>query len=98
MSNAAFNNLRRPLYSTFLNWGRNTLGLVPFIAVGGALGGAPGVLIGQALGGVLFGIAGFWLAYRLVDRYEDGRSDPDKGFKFPLLRRRAEAPFGSPRS
>ncbi|MEL6859424.1 MAG: MATE family efflux transporter [Pseudomonadota bacterium] len=98
VSNAAFNNLRRPLFSTFLNWGKNTLGVVPFIAIGGALGGAPGVLIGQALGGVLFGIAGFWLAYRLVNRYEDGRSDPDKGFEFPLMRRRAESPFGSPRS
>ena len=98
VSNAAFNNLRRPLFSTFLNWGKNTLGVVPFIAIGGAVGGAPGVLIGQALGGVLFGIAGFWLAYRLVNRYEDGRADPDKGFEFPLMRRRAESPFGSPRS
>ena len=66
--------------------------------IGAALGGAPGVLIGQAVGGVLFGIAGFWLAYRLVGRYESGKSDPDKGLKFPLMRRRAEAPFNSPRS
>lgn len=98
VSNAAFNNLRRPLYSTFLNWAKNTLGVVPFIAVGASLGGAPGVLIGQAVGGVLFGIVAFWLAYRLVGRYEDGSSDPDKGMKFPLMRRRAEAPFNSPRS
>ncbi|MEL7041717.1 MAG: MATE family efflux transporter [Pseudomonadota bacterium] len=98
VSNAAFNNLRRPLFSTFLNWGKNTLGVVPFIAIGAAIGGAPGVLIGQALGGVLFGIVGFWLAYRLVDRYETGRSDPEKGFKVPLMRQRAEAPFNSPRT
>lgn len=98
VSNAAFNNLRRPLYSTFLNWAKNTLGVVPFIAVGASLGGAPGVIIGQAVGGVLFGIVAFWLAYRLVGRYEDGSSDPDKGMKFPLMRRRAEAPFNSPRS
>jgi len=98
VSNAAFNNLRRPLYSTFLNWGKNTLGVVPFIAVGASVGGAPGVLIGQSIGGVLFGIVGFWLAYRLVGQYENGDSDPDKGMKFPVLRRRAEAPFNSPRS
>lgn len=98
VSNAAFNNLRRPLFSTFLNWGKNTIGVVPFIYIGAELGDAPGVLIGQALGGVLFGILGFWLAYRLVGRYESGKSDPDKGMKFPLLRRRAEAPFNSPRS
>ncbi|MEM1148203.1 MAG: MATE family efflux transporter [Pseudomonadota bacterium] len=98
VSNAAFNNLRRPLFSTFLNWGKNTLGVVPFIAIGAAIGGAPGVLIGQALGGVLFGIVGFWLAYRLVDQYEQGRSDPEKGFKVALMRQRAEAPFNSPRT
>lgn len=98
VSNAAFNNLRRPLYSTFLNWGKNTIGVIPFVAVGAAIGGAPGVLIGQAVGGVLFGILGFWLAYRLVNRYESGKSDPDRGMKFPLLRQRAEAPFNSPRT
>lgn len=98
VSNAAFNNLRRPLFSTFLNWGKNTVGVVPFIAAGAAIGGAPGVLIGQAIGGVVFGIVGFWLAYRLVQRYESGKSDPDKGMSVPLLRRRAEAPFNSPRS
>ncbi|MEL6827171.1 MAG: MATE family efflux transporter [Pseudomonadota bacterium] len=98
VSNAAFNNLRRPLFSTFLNWGKNTIGVVPFITVGAALGGAPGVLIGQSVGGVVFGIVGFWLAYRLVNRFESGDSDPDKGMQVPLMRRRAEAPFNSPRS
>ena len=98
VSNAAFNNLRRPLFSTALNWGKNTLGVVPFIYIGAELGGASGVLIGQAVGGVVFGVLGFWLAYRLAGRYESGKSDPDKGFRFPLLRGRAEAPFNSPRS
>ncbi len=97
VSNAAFNNLRRPLFSTALNWGKNTLGVIPFVLVGAAWGGAPGVLIGQAIGGVLFGILGLWLAYRLVDAYESGGSDPDKGYRFPVMRKRAEAPFTSPR-
>ncbi len=97
ISNAAFNNLRRPLWSTLLNWGRNTLGVAPFAIGGASLFGAPGVLIGQAAGGVLFGTLGLWLAFRLVDAYEDGRADPDRGWRPPLMRARPEAPFSSPR-
>ena len=62
VANAAFNNLSHPFYSTWMNWGRHTLGTIPFVMLGGALLGAPGVLIGQAFGGVLFGL----LAYRLA--------------------------------
>ena len=53
----------------------------------------PFSLFPDAVGGVLFGRVGGWLAYRLVGRYESSKSDPDKGMKFPLMRRRAEAPF-----
>ena len=35
IANASFNNLKRPLWSTYLNWARNTLGVAPF-AIGGA--------------------------------------------------------------
>lgn len=58
IGNAAFNNLGRPLYSTLVNWGRNTVGTIPFVLAGSAWFGAPGVLLGQAFGGVVFaGIA-----------------------------------------
>jgi putative MATE family efflux protein len=97
ISNAAFNNLRRPLYSTALNWGKNTLGVLPFVIIGAQIGGAPGVLIGQAIGGVAFGCLGFWLAYRLVNKYEDGSADPDRGIKFPLMRRREDSGTTPPR-
>lgn len=86
IANAAFNNLKRPIWSSALNWGKNTIGVVPFVMVGAMLGGAPGVLIGQAVGGVFFGVLGLWLAYRLVARYETGLSDPDK----PSWRLRSE--------
>jgi len=66
ISNAAFNNLKRPLWSSMLNWGKNTIGVWPFVVLGAAWGGAPGVIIGQAIGGIFFGILGLWLAYRLV--------------------------------
>ena len=54
VSNAAFNNLGHPFYSTLTNWGRHTLGTIPLVMLFSAWMGAPGVLIGQAVGGVLF--------------------------------------------
>lgn len=66
VSNAAFNNLGRPFYSTWVNWGRHTLGTVPFVVVFGAWFGAAGVLIGQALGGVVFGALAVWMAGRVI--------------------------------
>ena len=57
VSNAAFNNLGRPFYATMLNWGRATLGTIPFVYVGKEWG-ADGILIAWGLGGVFFGIMG----------------------------------------
>ncbi|MEM1074054.1 MAG: MATE family efflux transporter [Pseudomonadota bacterium] len=65
VANATFNNLGHPFYSTFLNWGRNTVGMIPLVFVGSALFDAKGVLLGQALAGVIFGVLAWWLA-RLV--------------------------------
>ena len=66
VANAAFNNLGHPFYSTWVNWGRNTLGTIPFVALGALWYGAEGVLIGQAFGGVLFGLWAMWLGARVV--------------------------------
>lgn len=68
VSNAAFNNLGHPFYSTWLNWGRHTLGTIPLVFVGGYYFGAPGILIGQAVGGVIFGLTALWLAYRVIEK------------------------------
>ncbi|MEO0730379.1 MAG: MATE family efflux transporter, partial [Pseudomonadota bacterium] len=51
VSNAALNTLGRPTASTVLNWGRATLGTIPFVSIGGALAGADGVIIGWMVGG-----------------------------------------------
>jgi Na+-driven multidrug efflux pump len=68
VANAAFNNLGFPVLATIFNWGRATLGTIPFVAFGRAYG-PKGVLIGQALGCVLFGIlamaAAFFVTHRL---------------------------------
>ncbi|SOH94732.1 putative efflux protein, MATE family [Monaibacterium marinum] len=66
VGNAVFNNLGHPLWSACVNWGRNTLGTIPFVALGAMWYGASGVLIGQAVGGVVFGILSIWLGYRLT--------------------------------
>ena len=70
VANAAFNNLGFVLYSTALNWGRATLGVVPFIWLGGHYFGARGVLGGYGLGVVLFGVAGVVMCFRVLDQLE----------------------------
>lgn len=70
VANAAFNNLGFAFYSTALNWGRATLGVAPFIALGGQWHGALGVLAGYGLGVVGFGVAGMWLCRRVIHRLE----------------------------
>lgn len=69
ISNAACNNLGKPFQSTLLNWGRHTLGTVPFAFWFAGYWGAEGVLIGQGVGGVLFGILSLWLAFRVIDTH-----------------------------
>lgn len=61
IANASFNNLDRASWSSWTNWGRNTVGVLPFAMAGSSIGGAPGVLIGQAIGGVFFGLGAYWL-------------------------------------
>lgn len=78
VANASFNNLNRPLWSTWLNWGKNTVGTIPFVIIGGAFFGAPGVLIGPGVGGIAFGVLGFFLAMRLSSAYETGAAHPGK--------------------
>ena len=70
VANAAFNNLGYALYSTLLNWSRATLGVMPFVWLGGHWFGAKGVLAGYGLGVVAFGIGGVLLCLRVVDRLE----------------------------
>jgi putative MATE family efflux protein len=71
VANAAFNNLGYPLFSTIFNWGRATLGTIPFVAIGAGYGPA-GVLIGQAAGSIVFGLAAVVVAFRVVGRLGTG--------------------------
>ena len=76
VANAAFNNLSHPFYSTIVNWGRHTLGTIPFVMVFAAWLGAPGVLIGQYVGGAVFALIAVILARRVMAAH-DTRSDAE---------------------
>lgn len=67
VANAAFNNLGFPTWSTLFNWGRATLGTVPFVWIG-AHYGVEGVIAGQAAGGIIFGIAAVFVCFAAIRR------------------------------
>ncbi len=66
VANAAFNNLGFAFYATIFNWGRATLGVIPFVWAGQKLGGVEGLLIGWGLGAIVFGIAAVVVAFRVI--------------------------------
>ncbi|RTL92831.1 MATE family efflux transporter [Ancylobacter aquaticus] len=76
VANAAFNNLGAPLLSTLFNWGRATLGTIPFVWLGGRWYGVEGVIAGQALGSVAFGVAALISAFAVVRRLHAGTPPP----------------------
>jgi putative MATE family efflux protein len=78
VANTAFNNLGFPLLATVFNWGRATLGTIPFATLGARLGGpehgVEGAMLGVAAGAAIFGlgavIAAYWVTARLAKRME----------------------------
>ncbi|MEQ1651356.1 MAG: MATE family efflux transporter, partial [Hyphomicrobium sp.] len=70
IANAVFNTLGRAHFSSVLNWGRATVGTVPFVMAGASLAGAEGVLAGNMIGGVVFGLVAVALGYQLIGRID----------------------------
>jgi putative MATE family efflux protein len=68
VANAAFNNLGFPLLSTLFNWGRATLGTLPFVTIGTARFGPEGGYVGMILGSALFGVGAVITAYYVMAR------------------------------
>jgi len=68
VANAAFNNLGFPVVSTLFNWGRATLGTLPFVTIGAARFGAEGGYIALIAGSALFGIGAVIAAYIVTGR------------------------------
>lgn len=93
VANAAFNNLGFPIYSTIFNWGRATLGVIPFVWVGREWG-AQGVLAGWGLGSIVFGIAAVVVCFRAIKTLpERDEVTPEKVPVIPT----ANSPFTSGR-
>lgn len=76
VANAAFNNLGYAFYSTALNWGRSTLGVIPFVWLGQSWFGAKGALAGYGLGVIAFGVLGIWWCFRVVGNMAEGKGKP----------------------
>lgn len=93
VSSAAFNNLGYATYSTVFNWGRSTLGVIPFVWVGAQLYGAKGVMAGWGLGAVLFGIASVIVCFRVVRHIAS--HPPHRGDIPPPPPPAAQSPFST---
>jgi Na+-driven multidrug efflux pump len=78
VANAAFNNLGFPLLSTAFNWGRATLGTMPFAAIGATWYGAEGAIAGIGFGSLVFGIAAAFTAFWTVRRLEREAGQGDR--------------------
>lgn len=74
VSNAAFNNLGRPLWATAANWTRDALLMGPLAFGLGALYAGSGVIMGQALANTLAGCLAAWIGWRFVRRLGAGRA------------------------
>jgi putative MATE family efflux protein len=68
VANTAFNNLGFPMLTMVFNWGRATLGTIPFVTIGARLGGVRGGMLGIAAGTAIFGVLSVVVAYGAVAR------------------------------
>lgn len=83
VANAAFNNLGYPLVSTAFNFGKATLGTIPFVMYGTSILGAEGIFAGNGVGNILFGLGAIIVCYFIIDRLanmNDGKG-PAAGFR-----------------
>ena len=96
VSNAAFNNLGFPTYSTGFNWGRATLGTIPPVMLGTWLAGAEGALMGQAFGALVFGLASILTCFHVINRCrEAGDEAIEERQDDVALWKRAQSAFSS---
>jgi putative MATE family efflux protein len=96
VANAAFNNLGYAAYSTLFNWGRATLGVIPFVWIGAQLFGSTGVIAGWGLGAVVFGAGSMVVCLRLLRRLErDGGEGGPRPEAAPVENPAAHSPFST---
>ena len=68
VANAAYNNLGQPILSAAFNWGRATLGTMPFVTIGALHYGPRGGYIGMIAGATIFGCLAVVGSYVVVGR------------------------------
>jgi putative MATE family efflux protein len=68
VANTAFNNLGFPLLAMIFNWGRATLGTIPFVTLGAHWFGIEGALVGLIIGAAIFGLGGVAVAFGITSR------------------------------
>jgi putative MATE family efflux protein len=70
VSNASFNNLGRPIYSTGFNWLKDGVLMWPLCILLGSYYAAPGVVYGQGLAWAIAGIASTIIGWRFISNVE----------------------------
>lgn len=70
VANASFNNLGKAKYSTVMNFGKATLGTIPFVYYGAQFYGAFGIMLFEAIGAIVFGLIASALAFKVVNALE----------------------------
>jgi hypothetical protein len=66
VANAMFNTLGRAYIATLFNWGRATLGTIPFVWLGATYGGAEFAMMGIAFAAALFAGGSIVVARRML--------------------------------
>ncbi|MEL6201626.1 MAG: MATE family efflux transporter [Pseudomonadota bacterium] len=84
VANAGFNNLGFALYSTLFNWGRSTLGVIPFVWLGSQWYGAQGAVAGWGLGAIVFGLGAVIVCFRVIGKIEHLADDDKESPKVKL--------------
>lgn len=70
ISNASFNNLGKPLYSTGFNWLKDGILMYPMCLWGASLFGSAGVVYGQGVAFALAGIVSVFFGWRFISQVE----------------------------
>ncbi len=76
VANASFNNLGAPIRSTLFNWGRATLGTIPFALIGAHYLGALGAMFGVLVAAIVFGAFASLSAFGVLNRIAEAKATP----------------------
>jgi putative MATE family efflux protein len=92
VASAAFNNLGYPTYSTLFNWGRSTLGVIPFVWAGALFFGVKGAVAGWGLGAVVFGVVSVIVCFHVIGSIA---AEPPKDKATPNPPPSGQSPFST---